>query len=322
MTSRLRSGWHNAAWSVRAASFLVRQPWRGREAEIRAGQDATPVLDGLGATTRLRAALHSLRPGRDRNHHGEIWAVTMVRNEEDIIVHAVENLLAQGVDRVLVADNLSTDATRDVLLPLVHSGRVILISDMLNAYWQSEKMTRLARLATLAGAEWIVPFDADEIWLTESGLPLRAFFDACDADIVFADMHHYAPIEVSSSDNPVARYQLREPASGPKKVAFRSNYLARIWTGNHTVLHPGVATGGLTIAHYPYRSFEQMERKIRIGAKALEATTHEVSVGSHWRHLARNSPEEQQSHWQELVARSDLVHDPVPIWRVDPDATV
>jgi hypothetical protein len=50
-----------------------------------------------------------------RRVRGSVWAVAMVRNEEDIITDVVRHLLAQGVDAVLVVDNMSTDRTRSRL---------------------------------------------------------------------------------------------------------------------------------------------------------------------------------------------------------------
>ena len=40
---------------------------------------------------------------------GGVWAVRTVRDEADVIETVMGNLLAQGVERVLIADNFSTD---------------------------------------------------------------------------------------------------------------------------------------------------------------------------------------------------------------------
>ena len=44
-----------------------------------------------------------------------IIGVCMVRDEADVIGTVCAHLLAEGVDRLIVADNLSSDDTRDIL---------------------------------------------------------------------------------------------------------------------------------------------------------------------------------------------------------------
>jgi len=92
-------------------------------------------------------------------------AVTMVRDEADIVEATVRHMLTQ-VDVVIVADNRSVDGTREILEGLpVH-----LLNDPERGYYQSEKMARLAHMARVEhGADWVVPFDADEWWYSPHG---------------------------------------------------------------------------------------------------------------------------------------------------------
>ena len=55
------------------------------------------------------------RPAPGHPRRESVWAVTMVRNEADIIGTTVRHLLAQDVDGILVADNGCTDDTRAIL---------------------------------------------------------------------------------------------------------------------------------------------------------------------------------------------------------------
>ena len=77
-------------------------------------------------------------------------AVCMARDEADVIGSTVAHMLAQ-VDAVIVADNLSTDRTREILDQLAggSSGRLVVVEDPDPAYRQSEKMTALALRARL-----------------------------------------------------------------------------------------------------------------------------------------------------------------------------
>src|SRR5258706_10050034 len=88
----------------------------------------------------------------------------LVKDESDVIADTVAHLLSQ-VDEVIVADNLSTDGTRDLLETMP----VTVIDDREVGYYQSAKMTKLARLALSHGHEWVVPCDADEVWYSLFG---------------------------------------------------------------------------------------------------------------------------------------------------------
>ena len=79
----------------------------------------------------------------------------MVKNEADIIEHTVRHLLSQGVDHVLVADNLSTDSTADVLASLSAELPIHVAKDRDPAHYQALKMGLLADAARRAGADWV-----------------------------------------------------------------------------------------------------------------------------------------------------------------------
>src|SRR5262245_51477569 len=88
----------------------------------------------------------------------------MVKDEADIIGFTVARMFGQ-VDEIIIADNGSTDGTRELLEQLP----VQLVDDPDPAYYQSRKMTDLAARAAAAGAEWVIPFDADEVWYSPFG---------------------------------------------------------------------------------------------------------------------------------------------------------
>jgi glycosyltransferase involved in cell wall biosynthesis len=96
------------------------------------------------------------------------FGISMVKDEEDIIGPVVQHMLTQ-VDHVLIADNMSTDRTRSILDSFDNS-YITVVDDLDPAYYQSKKMTALAHQAGGMGADFIVPFDADEIWYSPFGL--------------------------------------------------------------------------------------------------------------------------------------------------------
>ncbi|SDR53371.1 Glycosyl transferase family 2 [Rhizobiales bacterium GAS113] len=97
--------------------------------------------------------------------------IALVRNEEDLVETTIRHHLAQGLDRILIADNDSTDATARLLEKLATSDRRILWSRTGNSgFHQAEAVTELAQAALKLGASWILPFDADEFWCAPGGL--------------------------------------------------------------------------------------------------------------------------------------------------------
>ena len=55
---------------------------------------------------------------------GAVMAVTMVKDEADIIGRVITHLLEQEVDRVIVADNMSSDDTPQILAELASKYRL------------------------------------------------------------------------------------------------------------------------------------------------------------------------------------------------------
>ncbi len=224
-----------------------------------------------------------------------IFAIAMVRDEVDIIQWTVTHMLEQ-CDAVIVADNGSVDGTREKLDELAQGGNLIVREDREVGYYQSQKMTALALQAAEMGATWVVPFDADELWLSRDGRPLSRLLDDLPNDILIAradlwdhvatglDEHHPNPIRAMS-------YRRAHPAPLPK-VAVRPLPGLTIAQGNHSASYatrdlPGTVTHLLTIRHYPYRTVEQTIGKVRNGAQAYAATDLPADQGGHWRGWGR-----------------------------------
>ncbi|HXQ90478.1 MAG TPA: glycosyltransferase family 2 protein [Acidimicrobiales bacterium] len=239
---------------------------------------------------------------------GGVWAVGMVRDEADIIETVVRHLLAQGVARVVIADNLSTDGTHEILERLARSHPVTVLMDRLPDYYQGEKTTLLARAAAKAGASWVIPFDADEIWQAPTG-SLTDWLAACDGDVVQARMFNHVPTlgDDLSEPDPVRRLRWRKTQPNRlHKVAFRAHRRARLAYGNHGVARRGRRASGLEIRHFPYRSEEQFVRKLRQGSAALNATDLTAEIGKAWRGLGALDEDGMRGAWRTLVETQNL----------------
>lgn len=249
----------------------------------------------------------------------------MVRDEADIVADTV-GWMARQVDHVIVADNGSKDGTREILEGL----GVEVVDDPDPAYYQAFKMTNLARRARELGAEWVVPFDADEVWLASPGR-IKGLLNGLppEALICEAALFDHVPTSQDEPGSPVEQIRWRRAAPAPlRKVAVRAREDLSIHQGNHSasfdrVEFPIRVSGHLEVRHFPYRSEEQFVRKARNGSAAYAATDLPDSVGAHWRQYGRTIEEEGEEaltahfyRWfysADPEADSELIRDPCPL---------
>jgi len=244
-----------------------------------------------------------------------VIAVSMFRDEADVASHTVGHLLAHGVDHVIVADNRSTDATATILSGF--GDRVTVAYDAEPGYYQDDKMTRLATQAADMGADWVLPFDADEVWYPVGYRTLAEAFDACTADVVAAPGYDHIRTAVDADRRcPFAAMpRHRQQTQQMPKVAFRPHPDARLHMGNHDVDRPGTRLSGpLAFRHFQYRTLEQMARKLRNGREAYEASDIHPMHGTHWREGGLLSDVQMADRWDGLMGTPHLVDDPVPAW--------
>lgn len=246
------------------------------------------------AMQRARHGLQLPRRSRRSDPGDAVWAVTMVKNEADIVASTVGHMLAQGVDRVLVADNGSTDGTDDVLLGL-QDERIIMARDTEPAYYQQAKMTLLGRYAARHGAGWIIPFDADELWFGQSAT-LADALRATPAKVARADIHNAFPVPAEPGC-----FRVERAPHSLRKVAYRSSHLALLDTGNHWVSRPGWIDPGFRIAHVPWRSRDQLGRKLRQGRAAFAGIDAGENVGAHWRHFGGLGDDGLDRVWSDVL---------------------
>lgn len=226
----------------------------------------------------------------------------LVRDEADILAQNIEFHRAGGVDHFIITDNLSTDATPAIIARYVKKGWATSLVETSDDYRQSEWVTRMARAAAVEfDADWVINADADEFWIAADG-SLKRYFASVPADISLVSTARHDFAYLAESEGGCCRWRkemiYRKTVSvngigvplGPK-VAHRAHPAVVVHQGNHEVSGLSgrtVAGSELEILHFPIRSRQQFENKIKNGGAAY--TRNNVlppTVARGWRELYR-----------------------------------
>ncbi len=269
--------------------------------------------------------------GFTNNSPEKVWVVTLVKNEQDIIGYTLSHWLSQGVDGIVVADNMSTDGTWDILAALKEHAKIpiVLIYDEEPAHYQSKKVTEMMRYAGIVeGADIVIPCDADELWYSDD--PKETVADRLRASVnkVFGIQmwNHFCTSRDAESDNPFIRMCWKNKERNPlDKVAVRFQQSFVIDEGNHRVLSYGTPVAGswvgVSIRHLPYRSADHFISKAIQGGTALAlAKGIPETVGAHWRQykasIDEHGAEAVKEHYKKYFTFPDptelMVEDPAP----------
>lgn len=256
-----------------------------------------------------------------------VVGITMVKDEVDIIETTLLHMGSQ-VDALIIADNMSTDGTAEIVTDIAYqigdSCHVVMDTEV--GYNQAKKMTRLARLAhDIYNASWVVPFDADEIWMNLGPESIKDVLTHThpSKQVVKAALFDYVATSLDDDrqPDPVQRLQWRRRMAAPlPKVACRWNPALKIGMGNHDASYSTYQAEGdtlLTIGHFPYRSPEQVINKIRNGAAAYAATDLPEIYGAHWRGWGRILDEQGEDAIVDLFHKWHWREDPTTIHTID-----
>jgi septal ring factor EnvC (AmiA/AmiB activator) len=242
----------------------------------------------------------------------KIFGVTLVRSEADIIAVTLRYHLHLGLEEILVIDNASSDGTDQILERMAQADDRIRWSRHEGEYKQAELLTGLAQDAFRAGADWIVPFDADEFWYA----PCRGFREvlaSSKAGALRAQVVHYIQAREQLEGSPEALLGMmgRAPrAIGPpdhgralveeRKIGYveamyspkwisRASADLRIGAGNHSATNLAGApetTIELLCLHAPIRSRQKLALKAA-WSRRLESAGWAQEDGWHCRRAQR-----------------------------------
>lgn len=216
----------------------------------------------------------------------------MVRDEADIIGPMIRHSLDQGVDLLIVTDNGSIDGTVEVLEEFVGTGQVILRHDPVHMKQQHSTVTKMARdAASEYHADWVINADADEFWQpVADGPTLSEIFAALSPDYRAVQVPVYdmtgAPALVGSGLQRLLYRDLR-PVDELKRIGLFAHASpdmvhvgdpeVEVAQGNHYVNFEPQGEPPqelrLEVQHFPWRSWEQFERKVAASGRAYEANS-------------------------------------------------
>lgn len=259
-----------------------------------------------------------------------VIAITRSCNEVDIAASSVRRMCHQ-VDHVIVGDN-STDGAHGELQALVDEGLPITLHWEDEPNWHQPKVVkRFVEEARGMGADWVVPFDLDEVWAADEGRIADALGEL-DERVLIAPARLLSHVATSEDDpaerDPFVRMGWRETEVLPlPKVAFRAREDAITRDGNHSVAFEGVrrppeVSGVLGVRHFPYRTPEQFVKRVEIAWPQIRDSGLGEDYGAHvWiygRVLDEKGPEGLHAWFRDgffhenPAENPDLVFDPLP----------
>lgn len=264
----------------------------------------------------------------------KVVGLYLLRNEADIIESNLRHHFASVIDEAIVIDNGSTDGTLELVAGLAEDLPIQLASEI-GPMYQADRVTRMARLATLQGADWVLPIDADEFWVAAGG-SFRHVLEETPAEVgaLFVELVTFVQSRdvlaarpgclVSMTMRPArqlgpvdqVRRMVRDEEVGWVEILYAPKCVHRarpgitVPKGNHlTGVPDGRPTDRITCLHAPMRAFSTLTVKLDHGRRAVEENSpleHEASWHvKRWWQMARERALDRE--WEALSFRDGAI---------------
>jgi hypothetical protein len=267
-----------------------------------------------------------------------LTALTTVKIEGDVVEEFVRHTL-RFVDQLIVVDNGSLDASREILRELTSEGLPVSIWEGEAVPTRADHWTAHARRAFAAfETDYLLLLDVDEFVRAPSRPALETALEALGGAHALVPWATYVPTPDDETGEPRVltriRHRLRRESRPFFKVIVHRSFVERacasIAPGNHSVsdVDSGVASSalpGIQLAHIPVRSLKQIQSKALIGWPKFLAMgfSEQDGLAYQWLRLNErllNSPRWDASEFfrfawhylDEEEERPELVLDPLP----------
>jgi glycosyltransferase involved in cell wall biosynthesis len=241
-----------------------------------------------------------------------IWGAMIVRDAADLVGVSLRHHAALGLERIVVVDNGSTDGTWERLQALAEQLPIDLRRDD-GPYRQAELVNAAVRQAARGGADWVMPLDADELFVAPRGL--ATVLGETDAAVLEVGVVNFVQrrwrrrvsarcLLTMDRRPPTPLGPLRAQAlvaAGRRalvEVEWDPSVIVRpspgLWIekGNHRASNadgPTRRTGEITVLHAPLRARQALERRTDHGRRLAESG-EPVDYGWHLRGLPTDQP--------------------------------
>ncbi len=246
----------------------------------------------------------------------KLTAVMMVRNEEMVLPVNLAYHRSLGVDEFWIIDNGSTDGTIEFLSASERIHGDIHWRSVPEPLHQGEATTSIAAEAIKAGADWILPIDADEFWWSEEGALRGTLVEASDVGALVCGVDNFVQrrsVYHERSDSLMTMTYRAEPIGTtesarelvetgeigfveivyPPKQILRAAGDLTIGIGNHSAENlagPADACSTIRVLHAPIRSRSALVQRAEHGRRR-EAVYSSLNASWHLRRWARLADE-------------------------------
>lgn len=237
-----------------------------------------------------------------------VAAVATVLNEADIIASSLDHLLHEGIASVWLAIGPCTDNTLEIVQSFgdYFGESLHIVADPSSVHYQPRWISALAREATSGGAEWILPFDADEFPVCHEFEDLETAFASqpAHAGKLYLPQVRHASWTISFPS--VATLSKCAWRADPDRTILVAN-------GNHNcdVSGDALAYAGMEIREICWRSFEHFVRKTRERTRTLDPTLP-PGEGVHQTRYAGLNEEALWLEWCAYLSSNPAHYDPIP----------
>ncbi len=240
----------------------------------------------------------------------------LVRDEADIIAENIRYHADRGVDTFIVMDNDSIDGTRDILQGLQRDYDLTILDEPSKTIDQDLWVSRMVlRLRDEDRADWIILNDADEFWVSRNNSIKDEIANTQvenDGSLGVIRCSRYnmlgSAIDAEAAGyrffnniwkvaNPYGEWPRRKAEQlddvphllqrvGPKAICAAIGFRS-VGHGNHVVEHDAplkADSDEIQILHYPIRTYDQFERKVKNYGESLMANDRlRLKVAHHFR---------------------------------------